>query len=126
MSAPGIVSVARLYPYRLLATSYCRSNKPIRRTPARSNAPQGMNWSPASGRAAGADQVRPRSNDWLTMTSEFVIAAYGLVGAGVGLFRMSDQTMARCAASVGSAVMLPAAQLRNKLLWYVCRPKASG
>ena len=76
-----------------------------------------MNWSPARVSAVGADQVRPRSNDWLTITSEFVFATYGLEGAGVVLLRMSDQTTARCAGFVGSAVMLPAAQLRNALSW---------
>src|SRR5437879_3098860 len=101
-----------------------------------------MNWSPASANATGfADQVFPRSNDWLTTTSELVFALYGsgfaggvLLGvawygagwAGVVLLRMSDHTTARCAASLGSAAILPAAQLRNTLSWYVCRPKAIG
>src|SRR5215472_5270831 len=85
-----------------------------------------MNWSPGRASADGDDQVRPRSNDWLTMTSEFVVALYGLVGAGSVLFRMSDHTTARCAALVRSAAMLPAAQVRNTLSWYVCRPKAIG
>ena len=74
-------------------------------------------------------RLRPRpalSNDWLTTTSELVRATYGSVGAGVELLRMSDQTTARCAGSVGSAVMLPNAQLRNRLLWYVWLPNASG
>ena len=60
-----------------------------------------MNWSPGAASAKGADQVRPPSKDWLTMTSEFVVAAYGSVGAGRGLLRMSDQTTARCAGSSG-------------------------
>src|SRR5262245_16261150 len=85
-----------------------------------------MNWSPARVSATGGDQVRPRSNDWLTMTSEFVFALYGLIGAGSTLFRMSDHTTARCAALVGSAAMLPAAQVRNTLSWYVAWPKATG
>ena len=76
-----------------------------------------MNWSPGSVSAVGDDHVRPRSKDWLTMTSEFVFATYGLEGAGVVLLRMSDQTTARCAAFVGSAVMLPAAHDRNRLSW---------
>src|SRR5215831_8207592 len=85
-----------------------------------------MNWSPFTFRAAGDDHVWPRSNDWLTMTSELVFALYGLVGAGSVLLRMSDQTTARCDALVGSAAMLPAAQVRKTLSWYVCRPRAIG
>src|SRR5207237_8960682 len=107
--------------------SHRPSNSPMRRTSLSPYAPQGMNSAPASFSAAGgAVHVRPRSNDWLTMTSEFVVAAYGLPGAGSTLFRMSDHTTARCAALVGSAVMLPAAQVRNRLSWYVCRPNATG
>src|SRR5947207_2291974 len=70
-----------------------------------------MNWSPASFSAVGADHVAPRSNDWLTITSEFVLAVYGSLGAGVALSRMSDQTTARWAALAGSAAMaLPSPQ----------------
>src|SRR5918911_693828 len=54
----------------------------MRRRPSAPYAPQGIHWSFASVRATGADQVRPRSNDWLTTTSEFVFATYGSVGAG--------------------------------------------
>src|SRR5215472_12640650 len=54
-----------------------------------------MNWSPGSSSAVGADQVAPPSTDWLTITSEFVVAVYGSLGAGVVLSRMSDQTTAR-------------------------------
>jgi len=43
----------------------------------------------------GADQVCPPSSDWLTITSEFVTAEYGSLGAGTTLFRMSDHTTAR-------------------------------
>src|SRR5215467_5884012 len=85
-----------------------------------------MNWSPARASAEGDDQFRPRSNDWLTMTSEFVFALYGSLWAGRVLLRMSDHTTVRCAALVGSAAMLPAAQVRNTLSWYVGRPKATG
>jgi len=90
---------------------------PIRSVPLASYAPHGIHWSFGSPSAAGADQVRPLSNDWLTTTSELVTAAYGSCGAGVTLFRMSDQTTARCAGFVGSAVMLPAAHVRKMLSW---------
>ena len=83
-----------------------------------SYAPHGMNWSPLIASATGVlDQVFPLSNDWLTTTSELVFATYGLLGAGVTLLRMSDHTTARCAAFLGSAAMLPAAQLRKTLSW---------
>ena len=60
-------------------------------------------------------QVWPWSNDSLTITSESVTALYGSVGAGNWLFRISEKTTARCAGFFGSAVMLPAAQLRKAL-----------
>ena len=56
-----------------------------------------MNWSPGSASAEGDAQVAPRSKDWLAITSEFVLAVYGSLGAGVTLSRMSDQTTARWA-----------------------------
>src|SRR5436309_5551989 len=109
------VWVASEYPYRWFWRSTERSNMPIRSRPDVSNTLHGMNWSPRSVNATGADHVAPWSNDWLTITSEFVLAEYGSLGAGSWLFRMSDQTTARCAAFVGSAAMLPAAQLRKTL-----------
>jgi hypothetical protein len=89
----------------------------MRRRPEVSYAPHGWNWSPDAWMATGADQCAPWSKDWLTTTSELVWAAYGLVGAGSVLLRMSDHTTARWPALVGSAVMLPAAQERNTLSW---------
>src|SRR6266508_5920 len=120
-------AVASEYPYWWLVASYCRSKNPIRSWPVWSYAPHGMNWSLASVSAVGVDHVAPRSKDSLTTTSEFVTDLYGSKsGAGLELFRMSDQTTARCAAFFGSAVMLPAAQVLKMLSWYVCRPPKIG
>ena len=76
------VWVASEYPYRWFWRSTERSNMPIRSRPDVSNTLHGMNWSPRSVNATGADHVAPWSNDWLTITSEFVLAEYGSLGAG--------------------------------------------
>src|SRR6266404_6159066 len=100
----------------------------MRSLPELSNSPHGMNWSPASASAVGAAHPAPSSVDSVTMTSEFVVTEYGLRlgGVSLGLFRISDQTTARCDAFVGSAAMFPAAHVRKTLSWYVCLPSPMG
>jgi hypothetical protein len=68
-------------------------------------------------------QWRPPSNDSATPTSEFVVVAYGSVDVRCE-FRMSDHDTARCCAFVGSAVRLPALQVRKTESWYVVSPNA--
>jgi hypothetical protein len=75
------------------------------------------------GATGGDDQISdadlqiPLGDAPVPATSEFVLAVYGSLGAGVALSRMSDQTTARWAGFFGSAAMLPAAQVRKTLSW---------
>ena len=64
---------------------------------------------------AGTIAVSPVDPDVVAVSRKVTNSIPG--DAGVVLFRMSLHTTARCAGLVGSAVMFPAAQVRNRLSW---------